>query len=59
MKQAIFNFFSILPEHQEGLQILKYNGAEESKPHFDYYLDAASLQPESGGQRVVTVLLYL
>jgi len=52
-----------LPEpHGEGLQILHYRVGGEYRPHFDYFDPATpgcALQLKSGGQRLVTIILYL
>lgn len=46
-------------DHQEGLQILKYENGEKYDAHFDYFHDSYNKRPESGGQRLVTMLMYL
>eukprot|EP00803_Ostreobium_quekettii_P004662 evm.model.scf_3141.1 EVM.evm.TU.scf_3141.1 scf_3141:6100-10850(+) len=46
-------------EHQEGMQILKYVNGEKYEPHFDYFHDVVNQKPESGGQRIMTMLMYL
>ncbi len=52
-----------LPEpNGEGLQILHYRVGGEYRPHFDYFDPATpgcALQLEHGGQRLVTVVMYL
>eukprot|EP00879_Flechtneria_rotunda_P011819 GHRR01012346.1.p1 GENE.GHRR01012346.1~~GHRR01012346.1.p1 ORF type:complete len:308 (+),score=60.64 GHRR01012346.1:171-1094(+) len=45
--------------HQEGLQVLKYVNGQKYEPHYDYFSDAVNARPQRGGQRVVTVLMYL
>lgn len=51
---------SMIPvEHQEGLQILHYQDGQKYEPHFDYFHDPENSKPEKGGQRVVTILMYL
>lgn len=51
---------SFLPvDNGEGLQILHYKNGQEYKPHEDYFHDAFNAQPEHGGQRIATVLMYL
>lgn len=45
--------------HQEGMQILKYENGEKYEPHFDFFQDQVNQRPEVGGQRIVTVLMYL
>lgn len=46
-------------ENQEGLQILNYHDGQKYEPHFDYFHDQLNANPEHGGQRVVTILMYL
>ena len=46
-------------EHQEGLQILNYHDGQKYEPHFDYFHDAVNAAPDKGGQRVLTMLMYL
>ncbi|KAG2497974.1 hypothetical protein HYH03_004235 [Edaphochlamys debaryana] len=46
-------------ENQEGLQVLHYHDGEKYEPHYDYFHDPVNARPENGGQRVVTVLMYL
>ncbi|KAF6262892.1 hypothetical protein COO60DRAFT_1493280 [Scenedesmus sp. NREL 46B-D3] len=51
---------TMLPKaNQEGLQVLKYVDGQKYEPHNDYFHDAYNKRPENGGQRVVTVLMYL
>eukprot|EP01025_Chloroclados_australasicus_P050639 TRINITY_DN5845_c0_g1_i1.p1 TRINITY_DN5845_c0_g1~~TRINITY_DN5845_c0_g1_i1.p1 ORF type:complete len:309 (-),score=38.08 TRINITY_DN5845_c0_g1_i1:202-1128(-) len=51
---------SMLPvEHQEGLQVLHYVDGQKYEPHFDYFHDDWHIRSENGGQRIVTVLMYL
>jgi prolyl 4-hydroxylase len=45
-------------EHGEGLQVLHYRPGEEYKPHFDYF-PSNKVDPDKGGQRIGTLLLYL
>jgi prolyl 4-hydroxylase len=51
----------VLPcaENQEGLQILHYHDGQKYEPHFDFFHDPVNAKPENGGQRVVTMLMYL
>lgn len=51
--------YLIIADHQEGLQILHYHDGQKYEPHFDYFHDAVNARPENGGQRVITVLMYL
>jgi prolyl 4-hydroxylase len=52
-----------LPEpNGEGLQILHYRVGGEYRPHFDYFDPATpgcALQLKHGGQRLLTIILYL
>lgn len=45
--------------HQEGMQILKYENGEKYEPHYDFFHDKLNQRPEAGGQRIVTMLMYL
>lgn len=45
-------------ENGEGLQVLNYGIGEEYKSHFDYF-PPSKVDPEKGGQRVGTFLIYL
>lgn len=42
----------------EGLQVLHYQVGDEYKPHFDF-LPSSKIDPNKGGQRICTLLLYL
>ncbi|EFJ44873.1 hypothetical protein VOLCADRAFT_82641 [Volvox carteri f. nagariensis] len=46
-------------ENHEGLQVLHYHDGQKYEPHYDYFHDPVNASPEHGGQRVVTVLMYL
>ncbi|GFR41472.1 hypothetical protein Agub_g2162 [Astrephomene gubernaculifera] len=46
-------------ENHEGLQVLHYRDGQKYGAHFDYFHDSMNANPEHGGQRVVTVLMYL
>eukprot|EP00775_Hariotina_reticulata_P001675 gene1675-2018_t len=46
-------------EHQEGLQVLHYTNGQKYEPHMDYFHDAYNQRVEMGGQRVLTMLMYL
>lgn len=52
-----------LPElNGEGLQILYYKVNGEYRPHYDYFdpaISGSALQLEQGGQRIVTIIMYL
>ncbi len=45
----------------EGLQILNYVGGGEYRPHFDYFPDndGGRVHKARGGQRIITVIMYL
>ena len=49
----------VCAEHQEGLQVLRYVDGQKYEPHYDYFHDAVNTKIENGGQRVVTLLMYL
>ena len=49
-------------EHQECMQVLRYELNQKYEPHFDFFRGAATQKVDErgfGGQRVVTVLMYL
>ncbi|KAF8057290.1 Abcc2 [Scenedesmus sp. PABB004] len=46
-------------EHQEGLQVLHYKDGQKYEAHYDYFHDDVNQRLEAGGQRVLTVLMYL
>jgi prolyl 4-hydroxylase len=49
-------------DHGEGLQILHYAVGAEYQPHYDFFLPESSgsaVHVQKGGQRVVTVIMYL
>lgn len=46
-------------EHQEGLQILKYTDGQKYEPHADFFREKYNQDERHGGQRFVTVLMYL
>lgn len=56
-------WLSGLPERNgEGLQILHYRVGGEYRPHFDYFDPATpgcALQLKHGGQRLLTIIMYL
>lgn len=41
------------------MQILHYVNGQKYEPHYDYFHDAVNTSPDKGGQRVVTMLMYL
>jgi prolyl 4-hydroxylase len=51
---------TMLPEsHGEALQLLKYVDGQKYEPHTDYFHDAVNSDSSHGGQRMMTVLMYL
>lgn len=46
-------------EHQECIQILNYKESQLYRPHTDYFHDPTHGQDKPGGQRLVTILMYL
>lgn len=49
-------------EHGEGLQILHYTEGGEYQPHYDYFdpsVAGSTKQLARGGQRIVTIIMYL
>jgi prolyl 4-hydroxylase len=62
IEQKISDLLGIPVENGEGLQLLRYQIGQEYKPHFDAF-DAKTpgglKALEKGGQRVITILLYL
>mmetsp|Transcript_29678 Transcript_29678/g.76194 ORF Transcript_29678/g.76194 Transcript_29678/m.76194 type:complete len:377 (+) Transcript_29678:154-1284(+) len=51
---------TMLPaDNGEPMQILRYEHGQKYEPHQDYFHDDYNQRPEIGGQRVLTVLMYL
>eukprot|EP00798_Chlamydomonas_sp_ICE-L_P028071 gene28069-31175_t len=51
---------SLIPqENQEGFQVLHYELGQKYEPHHDSFADEWNARVEKGGQRVVTLLMYL
>jgi len=46
-------------ENQEAMQLLRYENGQKYEPHNDYFHDKVNARPETGGQRVATILMYL
>jgi prolyl 4-hydroxylase len=49
-------------ENGEGLQLLRYDGGNEYRPHYDWFnpaLPGPRKHLERGGQRVATIIMYL
>eukprot|EP00877_Chromochloris_zofingiensis_P013401 jgi/Chrzof1/8314/Cz03g05260.t1 len=59
IEQRVARITMIPVENQEGLQVLHYQNGQKYEPHYDYFHDALNQGPEQGGQRVITVLIYL
>lgn len=54
------SLITMIPEENgESLQILKYVNGEKYDPHTDYFHDSVNSNSAHGGQRIVTVLMYL
>eukprot|EP01023_Acetabularia_acetabulum_P066724 TRINITY_DN9048_c0_g1_i2.p2 TRINITY_DN9048_c0_g1~~TRINITY_DN9048_c0_g1_i2.p2 ORF type:complete len:442 (-),score=35.05 TRINITY_DN9048_c0_g1_i2:1021-2346(-) len=45
--------------HQEAMQILRYVNGQKYEPHHDYFHDPVNQKIENGGQRLITMLMYL
>lgn len=39
--------------------MLRYQHGQKYDPHWDYFIDNVNGRPENGGQRILTVLMYL
>ncbi|KAI8463183.1 MAG: hypothetical protein J3K34DRAFT_381121 [Monoraphidium minutum] len=51
---------SMMPvENQEGLQLLHYQDGEKYEPHTDWFREKFNQDDLHGGQRYITVLMYL
>lgn len=62
LERRIALLTSLPVEHGEGIQVLHYQQGGEYRPHFDYFplQDSGSQRHLArGGQRVVTVIMYL
>jgi prolyl 4-hydroxylase len=57
LKHALPHF--TITANQEGLQILHYHDGQKYEPHNDYFHDDYNQRVQNGGQRVVTILMYL
>lgn len=49
----------LIAEHQEGLQVLHYVDGQKYEVHYDTFHDEVNQRKEVGGQRTVTMLMYL
>jgi len=61
IETRISEITGIPTSHGEGIQILNYANGGEYKPHFDYFPDneGGRANMSSGGQRIITVIMYL
>lgn len=62
IEQRIASITNVPVSHGEGLQVLRYRGTQEYRPHFDFFEpqspdDARKIQ--YGGNRVGTMIMYL
>ncbi|KIZ02233.1 hypothetical protein MNEG_5728 [Monoraphidium neglectum] len=46
-------------ENQEGLQMLRYRDGQKYEPHADFFREKYNQDDIHGGQRIITVLMYL
>jgi prolyl 4-hydroxylase len=58
LEKRIAELTNLPVENGEGLQVLNYAIGEEYKPHFDFF-PANKIEPDKGGQRIGTFLIYL
>jgi prolyl 4-hydroxylase len=58
IEKRISEIIDLPMEHGEGLQVLHYRKGEEYRPHFDFFPEN-KVEPDKGGQRVGTFLMYL
>ena len=62
VEQRIAAVTGIPAEHGEALQVLRYQGAQEYRPHFDFFEPQDPLESrkiDQAGNRVGTMILYL
>ena len=59
VEQRIAELTMVPVENGEGFQILRYTVGQKYEAHFDYFSDKWNARPESGGNRVATLLMYL
>ncbi|MGG0284269.1 2OG-Fe(II) oxygenase [Peribacillus butanolivorans] len=58
LEKRISEFMNCPSNHGERLQVMNYKKGDEFKPHFDY-LPESQINPETGGQRISTLIVYL
>ena len=59
IEQRVSQVTKVPVENQEGMQILHYENGRRHHQHHDYFNDAVNLDPMRGGQRLVTMHMYL
>ncbi|KAF8063844.1 TRN1 [Scenedesmus sp. PABB004] len=59
IERRIASVTMIPVEHQEGLQVLHYVNGQKYDVHYDTFHDQVNQKKEFGGQRAVTMLMYL
>jgi prolyl 4-hydroxylase len=62
IEQRLATIIGMPVDHGEGLQILHYGVGAEYVPHYDFFLPESSgsaVHVKKGGQRVITVIMYL
>lgn len=62
LEQRLAKLIGMPVDNGEGLQILHYAVGAEYKPHYDFFLPESSgsaVHVQKGGQRVITVIMYL
>eukprot|EP00878_Enallax_costatus_P015111 GHUV01015823.1.p1 GENE.GHUV01015823.1~~GHUV01015823.1.p1 ORF type:complete len:220 (+),score=29.90 GHUV01015823.1:209-868(+) len=59
IEKRIASVTMIPVDHQEGYQVLHYVNGQKYDVHYDTFHDQLNQRKENGGQRVVTVLMYL
>lgn len=62
LEQRLATLIGMPADHGEGLQILNYAVGAEYQPHYDFFLPESSgsaIHVQKGGQRVVTIVMYL
>jgi prolyl 4-hydroxylase len=62
IEQRLAAIIGMPVDHGEGLQILHYGIGAEYLPHYDFFLPesaGSAIHVQKGGQRVITVIMYL
>ena len=59
VEQRIAVSTMIPEENGEGFQILRYEHGQHYSEHLDWFHDQFNAKPETGGNRVATLLMYL